>query len=205
MGEIVYEPTRDGPTLWDIGIPDRTARQFYVPDPNPKYINKLYVNHPDRFRQYGLWERYGELYPNGDLVYTIGESNYTTDWFFAHVTRKYSNSYKATTWQIKFKLEAVEPNGKYYLRLSIASANQAELQVRINNPDQNPALFTTGLIGKDNAIARHGIHGLYWLFNVEISANLFIKGINTIYLTQANASGPFQGIIYDYIRLESPK
>ncbi|XP_047976988.1 rhamnogalacturonate lyase-like [Salvia hispanica] len=205
MGKIVYEPTRNGPTLWEIGIPDRTAQQFYVPDPNPKYINKLYVNHPDRFRQYGLWERYGELYPNSDLVYTIGENNCTTDWFFAHVTRKYQNSYKATTWQIKFKLEAVEPNGKYYLRLSLASAAQAELQVRINNPDQNPALFTTGLIGKDNAIARHGIHGIYWLFNVEISANLFIQGINTIYLTQANATGPFQGIMYDYLRLESLK
>lgn len=52
MGKIVYEPTRNGPTLWEIGIPDRTAQQFYVPDPNPKYINKLYVNHPDRYLYY---------------------------------------------------------------------------------------------------------------------------------------------------------
>jgi rhamnogalacturonan endolyase len=48
MGDLVYEPPRDGPTLWEIGIPDRSAEEFYVPDPNPKYINKLYVNHPDR-------------------------------------------------------------------------------------------------------------------------------------------------------------
>jgi rhamnogalacturonan endolyase len=48
MGELVYEPPRDGPTLWEIGIPDRSAAEFYAPDPNPKYINKLYVNHPDR-------------------------------------------------------------------------------------------------------------------------------------------------------------
>jgi len=34
--------------LWEIGIPDRSAAEFYVPDPNPKYINKLYVNHPDK-------------------------------------------------------------------------------------------------------------------------------------------------------------
>ena len=45
-----------------------------------------------RFRQYGLWERYAELYPNEDLVYTIGTSNYTKDWFFAQVTRfEYEN------------------------------------------------------------------------------------------------------------------
>lgn len=48
VGKIVYEAPRDGPTLWEIGIPDRTAQQFFIPDPNPKYINKLYINHPDR-------------------------------------------------------------------------------------------------------------------------------------------------------------
>lgn len=49
MGDLVYEPPRDGPTLWEIGIPDRSASEFYVPDPNPIYINKLFVNHPDRY------------------------------------------------------------------------------------------------------------------------------------------------------------
>ena len=48
MGDLVYELPRDGPALWEIGIPDRTAAEFSVPDPNPKYINKLYVNHPER-------------------------------------------------------------------------------------------------------------------------------------------------------------
>ncbi|KAL2242188.1 UNVERIFIED_CONTAM: hypothetical protein Sindi_0336800 [Sesamum indicum] len=205
MGELVYEPPRDGPTLWEIGIPDRSAREFYIPDPDTRYINKLYVNHPDRFRQYGLWERYSELYPKGDLVYTVGESNYSTDWFFAQVTRKKDdNTYQATTWQIRFRLATIKPTGTYKLRLALASAAQAELQVRINNPDQDPALFTSGLIGKDNAIARHGIHGLYWLFNVELPAASLVEGDNTIYLTQANATSPFQGIMYDYIRLESP-
>ena len=52
MGDLVYEPPRDGPTLWEIGIPDRSAAEFYVPDPNPKYINKLYVNHPDRLNNF---------------------------------------------------------------------------------------------------------------------------------------------------------
>lgn len=46
--DIIYEPPRDGPTLWEIGIPDRSAAEFCVPDPNPKYINKLYVDHPDK-------------------------------------------------------------------------------------------------------------------------------------------------------------
>ena len=48
IGHLFYDPPRDGPTLWEIGIPDRSAAEFYVPNPNPKYINKLYVNHPDK-------------------------------------------------------------------------------------------------------------------------------------------------------------
>jgi rhamnogalacturonan endolyase len=54
MGDLVYEPPRDGPTLWEIGIPDRSAAEFFVPDPDPKYINKLYVNHPDRLAHFLL-------------------------------------------------------------------------------------------------------------------------------------------------------
>ncbi|XP_048331249.2 rhamnogalacturonate lyase B [Ziziphus jujuba] len=203
MGDLVYEPPRNGPTLWEIGIPDRSAAEFYVPDPNPKYINKLYLNHPDKFRQYGLWERYAELYPDKDLVYTVGVSDYTKDWFFAQVTRKKdNNTYQGTTWLINFKLDNVDKSGIYKLRLALASAAFSELQVRVNDPKANPPLFSSGLIGRDNSIARHGIHGLYWLYNVNISGARLVEGDNTIFLTQPRSSSPFQGIMYDYLRLE---
>ncbi|KAI5655065.1 hypothetical protein M9H77_32252 [Catharanthus roseus] len=205
VGEIVYEPPRDGPTLWEIGIPDRSAAEFYVPDPNPKYINKLFVNHPERYRQYGLWERYTEIYKDGDLVYKIGENDYQKDWFFAQVPRKKEdNTYQGTTWQIKFKLEDIKPDGIYKLRIALASAALAELQVRVNNPYTTRPLFTTGLIGRDNSIARHGIHGLYWLYNVDIKGNLLVQGENTFYFTQPRNQSPLQGIMYDYIRFEAP-
>lgn len=205
MGDLVYEPPRDGPTLWEIGIPDRSAREFNVPDPDPKYVNRLFVNHLDRFRQYGLWSRYTELYPNEDLVYTIGVSDYSKDWFFAQVVREMDNkTYQGTTWQIKFKLDHVDRNSSYKLRVAIASATLAELQVRVNDPNANRPLFTTGLIGRDNAIARHGIHGLYLLYHVNIPGTRFIEGENTIFLKQPRCTSPFQGIMYDYIRLEGP-
>ncbi|TXG52634.1 hypothetical protein EZV62_021803 [Acer yangbiense] len=206
MDNLVYKPPRDGPTLWEIGIPDRSAAEFYVPDPNPKYINKLYVNHPDRFRQYGLWERYSELYPEGDLVYTVGVSNYRKDWFFAQVTRpnannlsalnkknvayfrkKPDNTYQGTTWQVKFKLNKINKSGIYKLRLALATANDAQLQVRVNNPSRASPLFSTGQIGHDNTIARHGIHGLYRLFNVDVQGSLLVEGDNTIFLTQTES------------------
>ncbi|KAG6644491.1 probable rhamnogalacturonate lyase B [Carya illinoinensis] len=206
LGDLIFKPPRDGPTMWEIGIPNCSAAEFYIPDPNPKYINKLYVNHPDRFRQYGLWERYADLYPNGDLVYRVGVNDYRKDWFFAQVTRKVDDdTYQGTTWQIKFQLHRVDTIGVYKLRLALATVNDSELQVRVNDPPEaNPPTFTTGVIGHDNTIARHGIHGLYRLYNVEVPGALLLIGDNTIFLTQTSVTGPLQGIMYDYIRFEGP-
>ncbi|XP_024026671.1 probable rhamnogalacturonate lyase B [Morus notabilis] len=203
VGDVVFEPPRYGPTLWEIGVPDRSAAEFYVPDPNPKYINPLYLNHPDRFRQYGLWERYAELYPDQDLVYTIGVNDYSKDWFFAHVTRrKADGTYQSTTWQINFPLGNATTRGTSKLRIALATANVAELQVRINDAKAERPLFTTGVIGNDNTIARHGIHGLYRLFNIDVPGSVLVEGNNKIFLTQAMCTSPFQGVMYDYIRLE---
>ncbi|KAL0343019.1 UNVERIFIED_CONTAM: hypothetical protein Sangu_1189300, partial [Sesamum angustifolium] len=199
---LVYDPPRNGPTLWEIGIPDRTAAEFFVPDPNPMLMNQLYVSQPDKYRQYGLWDRYTDLYPE-DLVYTIESSIYQTDWYFAHVNRKLDNkTYVPTTWKIMFDLTNVDESSNYTLQLALASANEAELQVRINDETTEVPHFTTGSIGRDNAIARHGIHGLYWLYSVDVSGSLLVTSTNTIFLTQSRGVSPWRGIMYDYIRLE---
>ncbi|XP_047336187.1 probable rhamnogalacturonate lyase B [Impatiens glandulifera] len=200
LGELIYDPPRQGPTLWEIGIPDRSAAEFFVPDPNPKFMNNL----TDKFRQYGLWDRYTDLYPYKDLVFTVGVDNYEKDWFFAQVNRKLGNkTYESTTWQIHFDIEEVDHMGNYTLLLALASAHEAELEVRINDSDM---YFTTGFIGKDNAIARHGIHGIYLLFIVSISpSSKLVNGRNIVYLKQSRGSSPFRGVMYDYIRLEGPQ
>ncbi|KAK4788983.1 hypothetical protein SAY86_020302 [Trapa natans] len=84
-----------------------------------------------------------------------------------------------------------------------AGSWQMECKVRINTID-SPAWFSTEVIGHDNAIARHGIHGLYRLFSVQIPGNLLVAGDNSIFLSQTMATSPFQGVMYDYIRLEGP-
>lgn len=77
-------------------------------------------------------------------------------------------------------------------------------KVRLNDAQALPPLFTTGLIGKDNTIARHGIHGLYRLYAVDIPGCELVVGNNTILLTQTSSNSPFVGIMYDYLRLEGP-
>ncbi|XP_073147215.1 uncharacterized protein [Henckelia pumila] len=205
LRDLVFHPPRNGPTQWEIGIPDRTAAEFFVPDPNPILMNQLYTNNAEKFRQYGLWDRYTDLYPNEDLVFTVGLNAYQTDWYFAHVNRKLGNgTYVPSTWKILFDLTMLDVSGNYTLQLALASANDAELQVRINDETTRIPYFTTGLIGKDNAIARHGIHGLYWLYSVSIPGCLLVSTSNTIFLTQTRALIPWRGIMYDYIRLEGP-
>ncbi|KAK9930126.1 hypothetical protein M0R45_027181 [Rubus argutus] len=172
MGDLVFEPPRDGPTLWEIGIPDRSAAEFYVPDPDPNIlISSL-------------------------LIILTGSGNM--------IPRQKDNTHEGTTWQIKFKLENVDRKATYKLRVAIASATLAEMQVRINDPKARRPLFTSGLIGRDNSVARHGIHGIYWLFNINVPGAQLVEGDNTIFLTQPRCTSPFQGLMYDYIRLEGP-
>lgn len=78
------------------------------------------------------------------------------------------------------------------------------LQVRFNNQGIKAPHFSTGNIGWDNAIARHGIHGLYWYFGFDVPGILLRNGRNTLFLTQNQAQSPFQGVMYDYIRFEGP-
>jgi rhamnogalacturonan endolyase len=71
------------------------------------------------------------MYPNDDLVYTVGVSDYRRDWFFAHVPRKKGDVHEGTTWQIIFNLENIDQKANYKLRVAIASATLAELQVKM--------------------------------------------------------------------------
>ncbi|PUZ62841.1 hypothetical protein GQ55_3G019100 [Panicum hallii var. hallii] len=208
LGDLVFEPPRSGPTLWEIGVPDRTAAEFFVPDADPKYANKLYLN-MDKYRQYGLWERYAELYPGGkDLVFTVGQSNHSKDWFFAHVTRQVGNGSIPTTRQIRFELDHVVADGTYTLRIALAAAHMSRLRVQVNGGGARRGrggVFTTAEIGDGNAIARHGIHGVQRSFEFPIRGRLLQEGENSISITQTRAlEGLFLGVMYDYIRLEGP-
>ncbi|CAK9156015.1 unnamed protein product [Ilex paraguariensis] len=205
LGDLVYHPPRNGPTLWEIGIPDRSAAEFFVPEPDPKLKTRLSHSNSDKFRQYGLWTRYTDLYPYQDLVYTIGSSNYQTDWFFAHVARRANDTYEPTTWQIIFDLGNIDYTANYTLRIALASANGAHVKVWMNrDPNTTRRLFSTNLIGRENSIARHGIHGLYWLYSVDIPASHLQSGRNTMFLQMSSMPSPFNGVMYDYLRLEGP-
>nr|XP_015615999.1 probable rhamnogalacturonate lyase B [Oryza sativa Japonica Group] len=202
LGDLVFEPPRSGPTLWEMGVPDRSAAEFFIPDPNPKYLNKIFIT-KDKYRQYGLWERYAELYPDGDLVFTIGENDISKDWFFAHITRKQGDGYAPTTRQIRFRLEHVVADATYTLRVELAAAQMSRVQVVVNG-SADEALTTAAAFGDGNAIARHGVHGVQWSLDFAMKGYMLQEGDNVVLMTQTRALSPFFGVMYDYIRLEGP-
>lgn len=203
LGNLTFVPPRMGPTVWEIGFPDRTGLGFYVPDANPKYINKLFINSPEKFRQYGLWDRYTDIHPATDQVFRIGVDDAAKSWFFIHVCRLKGGKYLPTTWQVKFNLTAVIP-GKYKLHIALAAANRLDLRVYMNVVDAKHQVFEILNLGNGNAICRHGIHGLYRLFSADIASSLLIKGENTMFLAQTRGGDALCGVLYDYLRLESP-
>ncbi|KAJ1275614.1 hypothetical protein BS78_05G148700 [Paspalum vaginatum] len=204
VGELVFEPARSGPTLWEIGVPDRSAAEFYVPDADPRYASRLFVG-GERYRQYGLWERYAALYPEKDLVFTVGRSDASRDWFFAQVTRKVGQDAVPTTWQIRFDLDRVVADGNYTLRIALAASEMCGLQVTVNG---GCGVFTTPEMGDDNAISRHGVHGLQRSHEFAVGGHLLLQGENAIdmKLVTHKQAGPatIAGVMYDYIRLEGP-
>lgn len=205
LGILTYSPLRDGPTLWEIGYPDRTANSFYVPDVNPMYVNKLFLHSPEKFRQYGLWEGYTDLYPRNDQVFTVGINDPKKDWFFAQVCRGGEDGkYVAATWTIKFNMTSLS-DGTYRLRLAIASATRSDLKINVNSMGSDSTLvFQLMNLGMDNTVCRHGIHGLYRIYSIDIPSSLLVKGDNSIFLTQARNGDPLCGVLYDYLRLEAP-
>ncbi|CAN0925757.1 Rhamnogalacturonate lyase, partial [Linum grandiflorum] len=174
LGQITFKSPRSGPTLWEIGIPDRSANEFFVPNPNPRFENKFFLDKPkDKYRQYGLWDRYSELYPKDDVVFEVGKSDYKKDWFFAHVLRGDGDMYNSTTWKIVFNLSEVSPTGNYTLQIALAAAEMTNTFVYVNDVDAKRPHYATGTVGTDNAIARHGNHGLYRFFSGSLPSNLF--------------------------------
>jgi rhamnogalacturonan endolyase len=178
--------------LWEIGIPNRSASEFY-------YYEKH--NDPETPLQYGL------LYPN-DITYTIGKSDFTKDWFCMHVPHNTNADVKSTPFSganspgaatprtVVFNLDAAPASGKATLRLEIAGSGANQLYISVNGePVGRQSLRSEG------TIARHGSHGLWTSYPFEFDATKLKAGENTLTLTIP--AGPCNnGVLYDYISLE---
>jgi rhamnogalacturonan endolyase len=178
LAKLEWKPIRHGRQLWEIGIPDRTAREFL---------------HGDHFWQWGLYNEYPKDFPN-DVNFIIGRSDIHKDWNYCQCPR--ADRPSGTTWSITFDL-AESPHGKATLRLALAATSAKRIDVSLNEK----SIGGTGPLPDTATIRRDGIRG-YWLErDVVFDAAAMKPGTNVLKLT-IPPGNPMSGVEYDYIRLE---
>lgn len=187
LGKLAWQPVRYGKQLWDIGIPDREADEFFMGN--------------DYFH-WGWYLEYPKLFPD-DVNYVVGRSNYRTDWFFEQVPHETNAADtngmgrgRSTTWSITFDLPQA-PRGKATLRLAICGVGTTRLDVSVND---KPAGAVSGLF-YNATIDRDGIGGLWNESDLSFDASMMKAGRNVMKLT-VPAGRLTSGIMYDYLRLE---
>ena len=207
LGELVWQPPRFGRTLWEIGVPDRTAREF---------------RHGEHFWQWGLYYLYTREFPQ-DVNFIIGQSDWRRDWNYAQPPRitckdlpevsgqeetpdedriASTSSHPAsqlepTTWRIQFNQTNV-PAGKVFLRLAFAGARDgSRLDIGLNGR----SIGGTGPLPATGVMHRDGIRGYWFTRDISFPADWLINGTNILTLNSP-AQNWTQGILYDYLRLE---
>ncbi|MBW8865313.1 MAG: lyase [Verrucomicrobia bacterium] len=187
LGNIDWQPVRYGKQLWDIGIPNRKASEFFKGD--------------DYFH-WGWYLQYPKLFPL-DVNYVVGKSDYRKDWFFEQLpyntdTNNTTGNGRGdgTTWAVIFNLTNA-PQGKATLRLALCGIGVRTLSGILN--DQSIGSVTN--LTYNATINRDGIGGSWCERDLTFDASLMKAGTNTLELT-IPPGGLTSGIMYDYLRLE---
>lgn len=209
LGDVQWKTSPPGQTLWRIGVPDRAAGEFAVPEGEASPVAGL-----EPWRQYGTWLNYPLQFPE-DVNFHIGVDNPATDWpYFQPMMKTPGNpdelkvAYDPTPTRrdITFEL-AGTPNSDADLTLGIASAVFASLAIEVNGTRVAAWDALPGPSG-DNALYRHSDRGQYRELKVQIPANLLHKGTNVIALTPAvapNAEGwtsVYANVMYDFVQFD---
>ncbi|HSY17655.1 MAG TPA: polysaccharide lyase family protein, partial [Candidatus Acidoferrales bacterium] len=203
LGPVTWTPTRVGPTVFEIGYPDRTGRKFrhgedwWVGDIGPGPTNPLPV--------WSKWLEYPFDFPSGPN-YVVGQSHWTTDWNFCQpVVTDSAGNYNGSTSLITFNL----PNGPgatASLYIALSSHYQGPLIVQINGANiagangYGPSYSSSA--SESDASIREGIHGVYTDNRITFAGSLLHSNLNVITLNMRKGGYFANHAMYDYIRLE---
>jgi len=205
LANVRWQPARFGRTLWQIGVPDRTAREF---------------RHGDHYWQWGLYFNYPREFPQ-DVNFVIGQSDWRKDWNYVQPPRIESSNVipvseadetedrpqlpaslsrdavKPTTWSIQFNMPRTVA-GKATLRLAFCGTHQGcNVAATLNGE----GLGETGTLPSTSAMQRDGIRAFWIEKCLTFDAALLKRGRNTIQL-HSQAQTWSQGVMYDCLRLE---
>ncbi|MGY5958716.1 polysaccharide lyase family protein [Kosakonia sp. BK9b] len=169
LGDIALKPASR--VLWSIGQANRQAREF------------RYGNEPRGYH----WQNDVPA----DLVFDIGRSDYSRDWYYAQT--------KPGKWDIRFAMMPDKP--VYTLNIALAAASNSgmgssnsapSLVVKVNGKAVNTLKYAN-----DKTLYRGALqNGQYHLAAIPLNADLLRQGNNTITLQLTGGS-----VMYDVITL----
>ncbi len=194
LGIIHWTPANRGKTLWEIGVANRSAREFF--DGN-------------NVRHYRNFVRYLKNFPD-DVTYTIGRSTPARDWNFA----QWGWYSKKPYWTIKFNMPK-QQHGQATLTFGFCAAlmSRGGLAVTLNGK----RIAVLHLTRSGAAVYRSGGQdSKYQVRYVKFNANRLQAGLNRITLGFTRAfkapatyaqqmryhPTPVGAVIYDAIRLQ---
>jgi autotransporter-associated beta strand protein len=201
LGTVTWTPTRVGPTVFEIGYPDRTSRKFrhgedwWVGDIGPNPTNPSPI--------WSKWLEYPFDFPNGPN-YTVGQSRWTTDWNFVQpVVANTAGALNTSTSTITFNLASPPGASNASLYIALSSDDNGPLVVTANSTqiaNYLPAYNTS--TDESDSTVREGIHGMYTDNRINFSGSVLKPGQNTITITMNTGGNGANHAMYDYIRLE---
>ena len=174
LGTVAWVPECFGTEVFRIGESNRLSDGYKLSDAARAY--ELYESVP------------------ADLTFTVGESNATTDWYYAQT--------KVGTWTIKFNV--TDPNHPFRLTASAAgAANVTRINVYVNGTEKANNTWT---YQSDGSVYRSAVQsGCFQQHTLDIPAGVLKSGENTIALELSEhnyATSGIAGIMWDCIKLE---
>lgn len=186
LGDVHWTPERAGPTLWQIGIPDRSAAEF---------------RNGDRYWHWGNYLKFRTDFPDG-VNYCVGKSDWKKDW---NICQPLDLSAKGevhgnSTWTVRFPLDVVPEDGTL-LRVDFCGSREGSSVGLLLNGSE---IGNTGPLPENGAMHRDSHRGMWFERTFRIPAARLLVGENVL---QFRLQGTVwhQGVLYDFIRMEAVK
>jgi rhamnogalacturonan endolyase len=181
LGNVDWSVERSGSTVWEIGIPDRSASEF---------------RNGNRYWMWGHHFKYRQEFPKG-VDFTIGKSDWKKDWNLCQPLDLDPNGKVLgdSVWRVRFDLKET---GSHILRIALCGYREGNrLSVVVNGKP----IGNTGRLPENGVMHRDGHRGLLTEFDFKIPPDSLQKTGNVLELRLAGEVW-HQGILYDYLRLE---
>jgi rhamnogalacturonan endolyase len=181
LGNLAWQVERAGRTVWEIGIPDRSAAEF---------------RNGDRYWVWGHHLRYRKEFPGG-VDFTIGKSDWKKDWNLCQPLELDDSGRVLgdSTWKVRFDLKETTD---HRLRIALCGHRANDRLVITVNGSR---IGDSGRLPENGVMHRDGHRGLLTELSFRLPADVVKRSGNLLEL-RLEGRVWHQGLLYDYLRLE---